>query len=61
MMSDDDLAALARLPIALPDKAQRMVALANARGGRDNISVLLAQAGAQDTRRSLVSRLLRMP
>jgi len=61
MMSDDDLAALARLPIALPDKAQRMVDLANARGGRDNISVLLAQAGAQDTRRSLVSRLLRMP
>ena len=61
MVSDDELAALLQQPIALADKATRMVAMANARGGRDNISVLLAQAGARDRRRGLVSRLLRMP
>lgn len=58
MLGDDDLADLARMPIALPDKAERMVAMANAMGGRDNISVLLVQASAQDKRRGLVSRLL---
>ena len=58
MVGDDKLADLARLPIGLAEKAQRMVAMANALGGRDNISVLLVQAGA-DKRRGLVSRLLR--
>ncbi|HQQ69621.1 MAG TPA: protein phosphatase 2C domain-containing protein [Alicycliphilus sp.] len=63
MVSDADLAELARLPIALPDKAERMVAMANAHGGRDNISVLLAQAGPGPgggvETRGLVARLLR--
>lgn len=63
MVRDAELAELARLPLALPEKAGRMVALANARGGRDNISVLLAQAGpgpnAGGSKRGLVSRLLR--
>lgn len=57
MVGDDKLAELARLPIALPDKAERMVAMANALGGRDNISVLLVRATA-DRKRGLVSRLL---
>ncbi|MBS0402588.1 MAG: serine/threonine-protein phosphatase [Proteobacteria bacterium] len=63
MLSDAELAELARQPIALADKAERMVAMANAHGGRDNISVLLAQAGPGPggpvKRRGLVSRLLR--
>ncbi|WP_404300989.1 Stp1/IreP family PP2C-type Ser/Thr phosphatase [Alicycliphilus denitrificans] len=58
MVGDADLAGLARLPISLADKAQRMVAMANALGGRDNISVLLVQVGAPDRRPGLVSRLL---
>lgn len=63
MLSPQDLADLARQPVALADKATRMVALANALGGRDNISVLLAQAIGPDPRprRGLVSRLLRAP
>ena len=63
MVSDAELANLARLPISLADKAERMVAMANAQGGRDNISVLLAQAGPGPgggvKKRGLVSRLLR--
>ena len=63
MVGDEGLAELALLPIALPDKAARMVAMANDRGGRDNISVLLAQAGpgggGAASKRGLVSRLLR--
>ncbi len=59
MVSDGDLAQLARLPMPLADKAQRMVAMANAQGGRDNISVLLVQAAGPDKKRGLVSRLLR--
>lgn len=46
MVDDGDLASLARMPIALESKAEQMVALANALGGRDNISVVLAQACA---------------
>ncbi len=46
-MPHDDLQALARQDTSLPEKARRMVALANSLGGRDNISVVLAQvAGA---------------
>ena len=57
MVGDDTLAELARLPIALAEKARRMVATANAMGGRDNISVLLVRAKGR-RRRGLVSRLL---
>ena len=61
MVQDEDLAMLARQPIPLADKARHMVTLANTLGGRDNISVLLAQAiGQAKTRRGgIVSRLLR--
>ncbi len=46
MVDDEDLASLARMPIALEDKAQQMVSLANALGGRDNVSVVLVQSAA---------------
>lgn len=62
MVADEDLALLACLSIPLAEKAQRMVTLANDLGGRDNISVLLAQAAAPGggrRQRGLVSRLLR--
>ena len=61
MLSDAGLAELARRPMALAEKAEHMVAMANANGGRDNISVLLAHAGqrvdAGSRKRGLVSRL----
>lgn len=64
LMPDDELAGLARQPVPLAEKAHRMVALANALGGRDNISVALAQAsgpGQPDGARrgGIVARLLR--
>ncbi len=63
MVSDTELTELANLPLALPEKAERMVAMANAHGGRDNISVLLVQADpgmeAGSKKPGLVSRLLR--
>jgi len=63
LMHLEDLCDLARQTVPLPEKAQRMVALANALGGRDNISVVLAQAlpatASAGRRGGLVSRLLR--
>jgi protein phosphatase len=42
----------------LEDKAVRLVDAANANGGRDNISVLLAQADTGAKKKGLISRLL---
>ena len=42
----------------LAKKAQALVQAANDSGGRDNISVLLVQAGASGARRGLLSRML---
>ena len=61
MLSHAALQDLAMQPGSLKDKAHSMVSLANAMGGRDNISVVLAQVGgsaAPEKKRSLVSRLL---
>jgi len=65
-MQPAELAELAGLDIPLTEKANRLVAMANALGGRDNISVVLVQAGtaarpadASPPRAGLVSRLLR--
>ncbi|QNP47485.1 serine/threonine-protein phosphatase [Diaphorobacter aerolatus] len=62
MIGDEDLAALANAPAPLTEKAHRMIQLANAMGGRDNISVVLIQAAGErqkTVRPSLMSRLLR--
>ncbi len=63
MIDDDDLAALAKAPALLAEKAERMIQLANAMGGRDNISVVLIQTAGEkkqrNTRPGLMSRLLR--
>ena len=59
MMGAAELTDLASQPVALAQRAERMVNMANALGGRDNISVLLAYASAAaDAQRGLVSRLL---
>ncbi len=45
MLTTEELLAIADSNASLQDKAERLVAAANHQGGRDNISVLLAQAG----------------
>jgi PPM family protein phosphatase len=59
MANDPEIAAILDSQTTLAEKADRLIALANELGGRDNISVLLMQAGAADKKRGLISRLLR--
>ncbi|MCU0958177.1 MAG: Stp1/IreP family PP2C-type Ser/Thr phosphatase [Hydrogenophaga sp.] len=58
MMSDERIAALLVTAGTLEEKAHALVAAANDCGGRDNISVILAQARARPARRGLFSRML---
>ncbi|CAM3570079.1 Stp1/IreP family PP2C-type Ser/Thr phosphatase [Paracidovorax anthurii] len=58
MVGDDELQVLVNGPEPLAERAARLIEAANVRGGRDNISVLLAQACAAEKKRGLVSRLL---
>ena len=58
MVNDADIAQVLDGSTGLEHKAQRLVALANEHGGRDNISVLLVQAVAATEKRGLISRLL---
>lgn len=44
MLGDEDIAAVLEAAASLELAADRLVALANARGGRDNISLILARA-----------------
>lgn len=60
MIDDETIAGLMVQEMSLQDKARALVARANARGGRDNISVILAQAGVAAQRRGFISRLLGM-
>jgi protein phosphatase len=61
MVHEEAIAGLMDQEMPLQDKARALVARANAQGGRDNISVILAQAGEADGRRGLISRLLGKP
>ena len=58
MVDDIALAELLRHHNSLPELAVQLIASANANGGRDNISVLLAKAEAGSAKRGLISRLL---
>lgn len=59
MVSDDDLATMLRSPLPLDTKGTQLIDTANAHGGRDNVSVLLAQAvDASGKKRGLMSRWL---
>ncbi len=58
MLDDEAIADILRLDASLQDKATRLVDGANANGGRDNITVLLVQAGVAKPRGGLISRWL---
>lgn len=61
MVEDHELHLLATAPLSLEEKAALMIDTANALGGRDNISVLLVQAGHGVRKRGLISRWLKKP
>jgi PPM family protein phosphatase len=58
MVDDAEIASILGGPIPMEQKADALVAAANANGGRDNISVLLVQVDAAPEKRGLISRLL---
>lgn len=58
MVDDQGIAKILAQEGPLAEKVSQLIAAANANGGRDNISVLLAQAGEGSKKRGLVSRLL---
>ena len=58
MVDDESIGKLLESEGTLEQKAVLLIDAANANGGRDNISVLLAQANSQTTKRGLLSRLL---
>lgn len=58
MVDDAGIAKVLMGAATLEQKARQLVDTANANGGRDNISVLLAQAQAGSRKRGLISRLL---
>ena len=59
MLPLDDMAALMATDETLEEKTARLVAAANANGGRDNISVLLIEAGQAQRKPNFMSRWLR--
>jgi serine/threonine protein phosphatase PrpC len=58
MLPDNRIAAILVGAGTLEEKANALVDGANGAGGRDNISVILAQARAKPVRRGLLSRML---
>lgn len=58
MVRDQDLAKIMQMPVPTDQLAQALIDSANANGGRDNITVLLAQVEAEPEKRGLMSRLL---
>ena len=58
MVSDTDITSVVAGSESLEQKARRLIIAANEGGGRDNISVLLAQAEEALVKRGLLSRML---
>ena len=58
MVNDADIAAILDADLPLDQKAEHLITIANEHGGRDNITVLMVQAGAETEKRGLISRLL---
>jgi len=58
MIDDATIARILQTDASLEDKAGQLVDAANGNGGRDNISVLLAQTDAGSKKKGLISRLL---
>ncbi|MBT0570413.1 Stp1/IreP family PP2C-type Ser/Thr phosphatase [Curvibacter sp. CHRR-16] len=59
MVSDLQIARILETDADLAQKATSLVAIANAEGGRDNISVLLAQSNALTQSQGIIARLWR--
>jgi PPM family protein phosphatase len=58
MVDDENIALILQNDEPLEQKVGQLVDAANANGGRDNISVLLARASTDSKKRGLISRLL---
>jgi protein phosphatase len=58
MVDDPGIARILAGDVTLEEKAVQLVDAANANGGRDNISVILAQADSGAKKKGLISRLL---
>jgi protein phosphatase len=58
MVAPNAIAAVLNAASSLKEKALTLIALANQGGGRDNISVLLAQAAESEPKRRLLSRII---
>ncbi len=58
MVGDEEIAAILLGPKSLDQMGRDLVVAANSAGGRDNISVLLAQASEASAKRGLLSRML---
>ena len=58
MVDDAQITRILANAEALEQRARRLIEAANANGGRDNISVLLAQSRGVPRKRSFISRLL---
>ncbi|MBL0421219.1 Stp1/IreP family PP2C-type Ser/Thr phosphatase [Ramlibacter sp. AW1] len=58
MLDDSAIGAILALRAPLEERADRLIDAANANGGRDNVSVVLAYAQAGSGRRGLIARLL---
>jgi protein phosphatase len=58
MIFEEEIREILQNEEPLEGKASSLVALANVKGGRDNISVLLVQASGGSDKRGLISRLL---
>ncbi len=58
MIDEETMASLLCTQTDLPHLATRLIETANANGGRDNISVLLAQRSDSSIKRGLLSRML---
>lgn len=58
MVDDEGIAKILGADAPLEQKATQLIDAANANGGRDNISVLVAQASTELKKRGLISRLL---
>ena len=58
MLDDGAISSILSSDASLEQKTVQLIDAANANGGRDNISVLMAQANTDSKKRGLISRLL---
>ena len=58
MIEDTVMASILQSELSLQDMASKLVCVANENGGRDNITVLLAQAAGNSEKRGLIAKLL---